>query len=477
MAVITIKHYLPLDFDTYTVVQELLHSTYVSGGGTAALLQTSGGGGAFIVRGTGFQFDASGYLVAGIVSEIEFYRGGEIVITASGLALDMAEAEAAYWNGVSYPLDPNPTFNYDASAVPPDDGWGIYFDSGSGNDTIVGTQGHDDLAGFEGHDSILGLGGEDYIWGGLGNDTVRGGEDSDEIFGGSDSDELYGDGGDDLIMGGSGWDLIDGGDGMDIADFRDAAGKIVVTLNGAQDAAVFVAGGFADTIRNIEGVYGGDFADKLTGDALKNSFMGGGGKDTIDGGRGTDMALYFDKTSKVEVKLNGSTQVSVKVGGKVEDKIKNIEHVVGGAAGDKLTGDSKGNLLVGLGGKDQLTGGAGNDTLHGGEGRDVLEGGSGRDTFWFDDPVLYANRDTIKDFGGKDEIVLDSWYFGALGPTVTSNEFRKGTAARDADDFLIYNKANGKLYYDADGSGAGAQVEIAVLSNKPNLSASDFEIV
>jgi len=473
LATITVKQFSRVSFDLYAPVDAILAGEAIIKSASSATLLLSNGE-ILEITGSGFSY-LGDVLTAGSVTGLTLKTaGGSKIIEASGFVLDVATARS---NPGNTPLDPNPTFNYDASAVPPDDGWGIYFDSGSGNDTIVGTQGHDDLAGFEGHDSILGLGGEDYIWGGLGNDTVRGGEDSDEIFGGSDSDELYGDGGDDLIMGGSGWDLIDGGDGMDIADFRDAAGKIVVTLNGAQDAAVFVAGGFADTIRNIEGVYGGDFADKLTGDALKNSFMGGGGKDTIDGGRGTDMALYFDKTSKVEVKLNGSTQVSVKVGGKVEDKIKNIEHVVGGAAGDKLTGDSKGNLLVGLGGKDQLTGGAGNDTLHGGEGRDVLEGGSGRDTFWFDDPVLYANRDTIKDFGGKDEIVLDSWYFGALGPTVTSNEFRKGTAARDADDFLIYNKANGKLYYDADGNGAGAQVEIAVLSNKPNLSASDFEIV
>jgi hypothetical protein len=51
--------------------------------------------------------------------------------------------------------------------------------------------------------------------------------------------------------------------------------------------------------------------------------------------------------------------------------------------------------------------------------------------------------------------------------------------AVDKDDFFSYNKSNGELFYDVDGSGVKTAVEIAILGAKthPDLSASDFLIV
>jgi Ca2+-binding RTX toxin-like protein len=49
-------------------------------------------------------------------------------------------------------------------------------------------------------------------------------------------------------------------------------------------------------------------------------------------------------------------------------------------------------------------------------------------------------------------------------------------AAQDADDRLIYNTSNGVLLYDADGSGAGQSVRIAVLGGQPNLVFADILI-
>jgi Ca2+-binding RTX toxin-like protein len=474
VAVITIKQFAAVTFDLYSTVDAILVGTAISGDGDSATLQLPGGQTLDVV-GSGFTYDGSNLLVTGAVTSLTLRAGGgSKIIEGSGFALDVATARA---NPGNTPLDANPVYHYDASAVPPDMGWGIEFNAAFGNDTIIGTQGHDDLTGFEGNDSILGLGGEDSLWGGLGNDILRGGNGDDEIFGGANDDALFGDADDDRIMGSSGRDTIDGGSGRDLADYRDAIVKVEVKLNGSSQAWVKVGGSVEDSIRNIEGVYGGSKGDKLTGDSNINSFMGGGGKDTIDGGSKGDMSLYFDKAAKVEVTLNGSSQVSVKVGGKVEDKIKNIEHVIGGTAGDKLTGDSKGNILAGDDGKDKLYGRSGKDTLDGGNGLDTLEGGSGSDIFWFASPVVASNRDTIKDFGGSDFIGLDDFYFSKLGLTVTSSEFRKGTAAKDANDYLVYDKKTGSLYYDADGNGAGAQIKIAVLSNKANLSAGDFDIV
>jgi Ca2+-binding RTX toxin-like protein len=52
-----------------------------------------------------------------------------------------------------------------------------------------------------------------------------------------------------------------------------------------------------------------------------------------------------------------------------------------------------------------------------------------------------------------------------------------GPSAAGANDFILYDTATGELFYDADGSGAGAAVKFAVLASDPDgLSALDFTI-
>ena len=58
---------------------------------------------------------------------------------------------------------------------------------------------------------------------------------------------------------------------------------------------------------------------------------------------------------------------------------------------------------------------------------------------------------------------------------LTANKFQLGLAANDPDDRIIYG--HGKLYYDADGSGAGAQVQFALVATGTTLSASDFLVI
>ena len=52
-----------------------------------------------------------------------------------------------------------------------------------------------------------------------------------------------------------------------------------------------------------------------------------------------------------------------------------------------------------------------------------------------------------------------------------------GTKADDRDDYLIYNKKTGVLYYDADGSGSAKQVEIAKLSKNLKMNEKDFFVI
>jgi autotransporter-associated beta strand protein len=111
-------------------------------------------------------------------------------------------------------------------------------------------------------------------------------------------------------------------------------------------------------------INGNALANKITGTTHADILYGASGNDILDGGAGSDTAHYGDKLSAVVVTLNGATAVTVKVGGVVEDTIKNIENLIGGNAGDTLTGDALANTLNGGidAVADTLTGKAGNDT-------------------------------------------------------------------------------------------------------------------
>jgi Ca2+-binding RTX toxin-like protein len=163
--------------------------------------------------------------------------------------------------------------------------------------------------------------------------------------------------------------------------------------------------------------------------------------------------------------------------------------ITGNSARNTLNGDRGNDTLVGgLGndtlngglGLDRLNGGAGNDKLNGEAGRDTLTGGAGKDIFVFNKPLSRtANLDKVTDFNHvADTFHLENAIFrklpaGALGV----NFFHLGTAAADADDFIVYNKAKGALFYDADGNGAGAAVPFATLVNHAALAASDFVVI
>jgi Ca2+-binding RTX toxin-like protein len=157
-----------------------------------------------------------------------------------------------------------------------------------------------------------------------------------------------------------------------------------------------------------------------------------------------------------------------------------------------LNGNAFDNVLLGTASKNTMNGGAGNDTIYGKGGMDVLAGGAGADRFVFDTKLSRSNTDTIKDFkAGSDKIALDNAlfksnkaFYGAIKKgtldkplKLAKSFFAIGDHAKDKSDFLVYNKKTGVLYYDADGFGSKAAVEIAKFSNKAALSYKDFYIV
>jgi len=163
------------------------------------------------------------------------------------------------------------------------------------------------------------------------------------------------------------------------------------------------------------------------------------------------------------------------------------DRLYGYAGSDTLDGGSGNDRLYGGLGADTLLGGFGNDRLYGGEGQDILTGGSGRDLFIFDlAPGTPGNIDVITDFAHSqgDKIALslaDFTGFAGLGG-ITADQFYAAsgaTAAHDATDRIIYNTANGALYYDADGAGGAGAVQFATIQSfaTANLGYTDILII
>jgi len=50
-------------------------------------------------------------------------------------------------------------------------------------------------------------------------------------------------------------------------------------------------------------------------------------------------------------------------------------------------------------------------------------------------------------------------------------------SGHDADDRLVYNTTTGALYYDADGSGAGAALVVANFQGAPGIVATDITVI
>ncbi|MGL4488434.1 MAG: calcium-binding protein [Rhizobiaceae bacterium] len=264
----------------------------------------------------------------------------------------------------------------------------------------------------------------EFIYGEGGNDTIYGGNEIDVISGGNDHDTLYGEGGSDRIGGGDGNDSI----------------------------------------------FGGADLDYLYGSAGTDNFWGGLGPDELFGGDGVDFARYDDANwGNLSLRLDNS---ALNVGAPaVGDKYTSIEGLVGGLGNDVIIGDAAANFLFGVGGADYIDGLTGND---------YLNGGVGADRFRFA-TTLNNNMDTISDFNVVDDtILLENSIFTQLtvaGALSTAQFKNLNLGAIDANDRILYNDTTGALYYDTDGSGAGAAIQFALLTGSPTVTAADFLVV
>lgn len=257
------------------------------------------------------------------------------------------------------------------------------------------------------------------------------------------------------------------------------------------DASYGTQGGLgAFDIAALQKMYGANTATAVGNDlySLPTLNMKGTGWMSIWDAGGIDTISGVASTTSVTIDLRAATLISndPNAGGYISQQkgiaggftIANtvvIENAIGGSGADQLIGNSAKNILKGN------------------SGNDTLSGGAGKDSFVFNAPLGTAktdrkvNFDAIKDFSTKDDSIwLDNKIFTKLGrkgsetqPAMLNKKFFKvGTAAKDKDDYIIYNKKTGVLSYDKDGSGTKYQaVEFAQVKKGLGLTVNDFFVV
>ena len=223
------------------------------------------------------------------------------------------------------------------------------------------------------------------INGDAGNDWLRGGRGPDELNGGA---------GDDRLEGGAGLDRIVGGDGNDRLSDSDV---LIPDLN-------------PDDTINPNANNGAIF----------------------DGGRGYDILDFSGATSPIAFCPNGfaSNFVYNTVNGHpvgangtafdLENRVFNIEEVIGTSGSDilfgagyqalTLRGGGGNDFVVGSLRDDKLFGDGGSDVIAGNQGADQITGGDGADTFLFGDFAgeYHDGHDAILDFGAGDILAFQA---------------------------------------------------------------------
>jgi Ca2+-binding RTX toxin-like protein len=395
-------------------------------------------------------------------------------------------------------------------------------DHNDGSDELHGGAGNDTISGGIRADTIYGDGGNDAVYGCLAAGTDKYATGLDEI-----ADTLYGGAGDDIYYiyeGGSALDVIteysnEGtdrvyssisytlpghveklsligssaingtGNSLDnsLGGNENSAANVLTGGAGndtyyvsSGDTVVEASSGGTDTVNslvaftlpsNVENLtLIGSSAINGTGNSLDNSLGGNDNSaaNVLTGGAGNDTYYVGSGDTVVEAAGGGTDTVNSLVTFTLPGNVENLTLIGTGAING--TGNSLANVL---------TGNAGANILDGITGADTLTGGAGKDTFRFFGGDISVRR-TLTDFSVPDDTIeLAKGIFSKLttSGTVNPDYFRIGTAAGDADDYLIYNPGTGELFYDTDGNGATAPIQMALLPVGLALTHADFVVV
>lgn len=389
------------------------------------------------------------------------------------------------------------------------------------NNTINGNAGADVLLGGKGTDTLIGGKGDDILDFYIGLDFYRpvsipsaliflyeeSGADVDTLIGGKGNDFYFVDNANDLLVekGNEGindviTDVIGVYTSLENTNFESLITiNSTVTGNSRDNTLISVGNNAVITGKKGNDTLGAEGLGTLT-------LIGGVGNDTylieLDTKDGLAPDSPIVRTYNIDEKLNeGTDLVKSKYSFTLSSNLENLtlldeedfnvsfdidgtgntlnNRINGNNANNLLDGESGNDTLIGGGGIDTLIGGIGNDSLAGGAGDDRLTGNAGKDRFVFKSKT--EGLDTITDFVVVDDTidVSKAGFGGGLtaGAAITAAQFRVGTGAGDSSDRFIYNRTTGALLFDADGTGASAQLQFAQLSTGLSMTNNDIFVI
>jgi len=273
---------------------------------------------------------------------------------------------------------------------------------GANLENVVGGTDQNDITGNDSANRLVGGGADDTIRGLSGHDTLEGGLGDDQLFGGL---------GDDAYVFSrfhrkSEVNTVSevGGGGIDTLDFRAKSVAAHIDLADHDIATFETMQVVSPDPEDFENAFGGGADDVLAGNSADNLLAGGSGDDRYvftaaaapdhdfieeSAGGGIDTLDFSALPATEIVQINLSTETGIGEHGSRDIDMADgsygwyVENVLGGAAGDRITGSRYANQLTGNDGDDTICGEGGDDTINGGRGDDELRGGGGHDQFVF----------------------------------------------------------------------------------------------
>jgi Cadherin domain/RTX calcium-binding nonapeptide repeat (4 copies)/Haemolysin-type calcium binding protein related domain len=202
----------------------------------------------------------------------------------------------------------------------------------------------------------------------------------------------------------AGRDSFEGGAGIDTLDMSHFTSAVAINLNigvtavWTTDAATLQQGSWrplVDLYDSVENFVGASANTSFTGDAHDNRFTYTGGRDSFEGGAGSDTLDMSHFTGAVAINLNiGTTAVWTTDAATLQqgswralvDLYDSVENFVGAASNTSFTGDSHDNTYTAGPGNDFMSGGGGHDNFvfRPGYGRDIIDDFASDDIIQFD---------------------------------------------------------------------------------------------
>lgn len=195
---------------------------------TSTLITGTLDGTKITIKGSGFQADSNGLLVAGTIKSIGGVEAGKTVFLLSGVSISVQKIFDLVENGTAAAVKAFVQSTFKGGDI---------IHGGASDDVILGYAGDDKLFGGGDADKIYGGSGKDYINGGDGADMLNGGSGNDTLLAGVGNDILKGGAGDDLLQGSAGADRLWGGAGADTFQFKSIANSMLTGQDTIYDFA------------------------------------------------------------------------------------------------------------------------------------------------------------------------------------------------------------------------------------------------